>query len=72
MGVNIDMLITMLVVCYCTRYLQTVVCVFVCGIEQNWFERWSFLHYDDGEDVVFCRTCVTGIRQGKMKSLKAE
>ena len=32
---------------------------------------WPFLHYDEGKDV-FCHTCVTGFRQGKIKSSKAE
>lgn len=40
--------------------------------QRSWFERWPFLHYDEGKDVVFCHTCVTGFRQGKMKSSKAE
>ena len=40
--------------------------------QRSWFERWPFLHYDEGKDVVYCHTCVTGFRQGKMKSSKAE
>ena len=40
--------------------------------QRSWFERLPFLHYDEGKDVVFCHTCVTGFRKGKMKSSKEE
>jgi len=39
-----------------------------CAAQQQWFSSWPFLHYDQGQDVVFCHTCVTAVKLNKMKS----
>ena len=30
----------------------------------------SILHYDEGQDVMFCHTCVTAFKLGRIKSSK--
>ena len=24
----------------------------------NWFKQWTFLHYDEAKDLVYCYTCL--------------
>ena len=36
--------------------------------ESQWFGSWPFLHYDQGQDVVFCHTCVTAFKLGRIRS----
>ena len=33
----------------------------------QWFKQWPFLHYDEHNDV-YCHTCVTSLKQKKMRS----
>ena len=40
----------------------------LCSGQSQWFDTWPFLHYDEGQDVVFCHTCVTTFKLGRMKS----
>ena len=29
----------------------------LCSAQSQWFTTWPFLHYDEGQDVVFCHIC---------------
>ena len=40
----------------------------LCSAQSQWFNSWPFLHYDEGQDVVFCHTCVTAFKLDRMKS----
>ena len=31
-----------------------------------WFQSWSWLHYDEGEDTVFCYICMRAYKERKM------
>ena len=35
--------------------------------QSQWFKTWPFLHYDEGQDVVFCHTCVKAISLDRIK-----
>ena len=37
-----------------------------------WFTQWSFLHYDESKDAVFCQTCLKGFKQKKMRTSSAD
>ena len=41
-----------------------------CSAHYNWFQSWPFLHHDDGQDVVFCHTCVKTFELDRMKTSK--
>ena len=41
------------------------------SFQATWFKQWPFLHYDELKDAVYCHTCVTGFKQGKMRTSKA-
>ena len=43
----------------------------LCFAHSQWFGTWPFLHYDEGQDVVFCHTCVTAVKLG-LKSVAKE
>ena len=38
------------------------------SFQPMWLKQWPFLHYDETKDVVYCHTCITGFKEGKMKS----
>ena len=38
------------------------------SFQPTWFNTWKWLHYDEGRDLVFCHTCVTAIKSGKLKA----
>ena len=40
----------------------------LCSAQSQWFDTWPFLHYDEGQDVVFCHTCVKAFELNRMKS----
>ena len=40
----------------------------MCAAQSQWFNSWPFLHYDEGQDVVFCHTCVTAFKLDRIKS----
>ena len=44
--------------------------LFFCSAKSQWFDTWPFLHYDEGQDVMFCHTCVTAFKLGRIKSSK--
>ena len=33
-----------------------------------WFERWSWLHYDEASDLAFCFLCCKAETEGKLKA----
>ena len=37
-----------------------------CSFQRQWFRVWPFLHYDEAQDVVYCHTCVTAFKHGKI------
>ena len=37
-----------------------------CSCQSQWFQEFSFLHYDVEMDVVFCYTCVKAATQKKI------
>ena len=39
----------------------------LCSAQSKWFSSWPFLHYDEGQDVVFCHTCVTPLKLDRIK-----
>eukprot|EP00731_Ephydatia_muelleri_P010741 Em0005g1327a len=41
-----------------------------CSAESQWFDTWPFLHYNEGQDVMFCHTCVTAFKLGRIKSIQ--
>jgi hypothetical protein len=42
------------------------------AFQAKWFKQWPFLHYSESEDLVYCHTCISGFKQGKMKAGSAE
>ena len=40
--------------------------------QSTWFKEFTFLHYDEANDLLFCHTCVSALRQRKMKGNSAE
>ena len=42
------------------------------SFQAQWFQQWSFLHYDEHNDVVYCHTCATSMKQKRMRSSKAD
>lgn len=40
--------------------------------QASWFRQFTFLHYDESKDVVYCHICVSAFRQKKMKEKNAE
>ena len=41
---------------------------FFCGAQHHWFMQWSFLHYDQGKEVVFCELRMGGEVRSNLKS----
>ena len=37
-----------------------------------WFQSWSWLHYDEGQDAVFCYVCMRATKEKKMSSGSGE
>ena len=38
------------------------------SFQNQWFEKWRWLHYDESRDLAFCHTCVVAMKTGKMKN----
>ena len=36
------------------------------AFQAKWFDRWSWLHYSEARDVVFCFTCFRAHAEGKL------
>ena len=35
----------------------------------NWFKQWTFLHYDEAKDLVYCYTC---FKEKRLRSANAD
>lgn len=40
-----------------------------CAFQQQWFQHWPWIHYDEVNDVAFCHTCVAAVRSKKLKNV---
>ena len=40
------------------------------AFQAQWFGKWQWLHYDCARDLVFCHTCVTACKTGKLRLSK--
>ena len=38
----------------------------------NWFKQWTFLHYDEAKDLVYCYTCLLCFKENRLRSANAE
>ena len=38
------------------------------SFQRQWFNRWSWLHYDEDRDLAFCFTCVSAYRNNQLQS----
>ena len=41
------------------------------SFQQAWFKQWTWLHYDEANDLAYCHICVSALKQ-KMKESNAE
>ena len=42
------------------------------SFQQAWFKQWTWLHYDEANDLAYCHICVSALKQKKMKESNAE
>ena len=42
------------------------------SFQQAWFKQWTWLHYDEANDVAYCHLCVSALKQKKMKQCNAK
>ena len=35
--------------------------------QTQWFGKWDRLHYDCSQDLIFCHTCISAFKTGKLK-----
>ena len=40
------------------------------SFQPQWFQKWSWIHYDEGRDIVFCSICVKAARSNELKAAK--
>ena len=38
----------------------------------NWFKQWTFLHYDEAKDLVYCYTCLLCFKENRLRSANAD
>ena len=38
----------------------------------NWFKQWTFLHYDEAKDLVYCYTCLLCFKEELLRSANAD
>ena len=38
----------------------------------NWFKEWTFLHYDETKDLVYCYTCLLCFKEKLLRSANAD
>ena len=38
----------------------------------NWFKEWTFLHYDEAKDLVYCYTCLLCFKEKLLRSANAD
>ena len=40
------------------------------SFQPKWFQKWSWIHYDEARDIVFCSICVKATRSKQLKAAK--
>lgn len=40
------------------------------SFQPQWFQKWCWIHYDEGRDLAFCSICVKASRSNKLKAAK--
>ena len=40
------------------------------SFQSEWFQKWSWIHYDEARDIVFCSICVKATRSKQLKAAK--
>ena len=38
----------------------------------NWFKQWTFFHYDEAKDLVYCYTCLLCFKEKRLRSANAD
>ena len=38
----------------------------------NWYKQWTFLHYDEAKDLVYCYTCLLCFKEKRRRSANAD
>ena len=38
----------------------------------NWFKQWTFLHYDEAKELVYCYTCLLCFKEKRLRSANAD
>ena len=38
------------------------------AFKATWFDKWTWLHYDEAADATFCHVCATASQHGKLKA----
>ncbi len=38
------------------------------SFQRKWFDRWSWLHYDEDQDLAFCFTCIGAYQKNYLQS----
>ena len=41
------------------------------SFQPQWFERWSWLHYNEDKDLAFCFTCVVAYQNNHLRSVSS-
>ena len=44
--------------------------VVVKSFQPQWFQKWSWIHYDEARDIAFCFICVKTVRSKTLKTAK--
>ena len=39
-----------------------------CSFQQQWFNRWLWLHYDEDQDLAFCFSCIVAYQNNQLQS----
>ena len=37
------------------------------SFQPSWFSQWTFLHYDEAKDLMFCCTCMSAFKLKRMR-----
>ena len=37
-----------------------------CSFQQQWFDRWPLLHYDEDQDLAFCFSCIVAYQNNQL------
>ena len=42
------------------------------SFQAQWFQKWSWIHYNEGRDIVFCSICGKAARSNKLQACAAK